>query len=99
MACRARTGLLLGVNPARTRAQTAAVLAEITARDLAPRALPQSFGENVLRDARDLAPAALRLGPRPGGTSVEPGRHERRTRAATARQPAGGPPQPRAAAR
>ncbi|MDQ0369215.1 glycerophosphodiester phosphodiesterase [Catenuloplanes indicus] len=57
-----RTGLLLEVKPFQTRAQTAAVIAEITARDLAPRVLLQSFDENVLRDARDLAPATLRLG-------------------------------------
>jgi glycerophosphoryl diester phosphodiesterase len=54
--------LLLEVKPLATRAQTATVIDEVVARDLTARVLLQSFDENVLRDARDLAPAALRLG-------------------------------------
>ncbi|MDR7273456.1 glycerophosphodiester phosphodiesterase [Catenuloplanes atrovinosus] len=55
-------GLLLEVKPSATRAQTATMIDEIVARDLAGRVLLQSFDEAVLRDARDLAPAGLRLG-------------------------------------
>ncbi|MFI5842273.1 glycerophosphodiester phosphodiesterase [Catenuloplanes sp. NPDC051500] len=57
-----RIGLLLEVKPFLPRDRTAAIIDEIVSRDLTGRVLLQSFDETVLRDARDLAPAALRLG-------------------------------------
>ncbi|WP_198154121.1 glycerophosphodiester phosphodiesterase [Catenuloplanes japonicus] len=58
----APAGLLLEVKPFMPRALTAAIVGEIVARDLTTRVLLQSYDANVLRDARALAPAALRLG-------------------------------------